>query len=190
MLWGGNPRIIGTTYKLCRTNWGEDLRNPTCGYGIFCYLAVFGTVSRILDICDAIFSGHIDISIENMFEISRYLYHAIYRYHALYHDIDTILHVNIHLSQEMTYMFVRVEIKAWNKRISIRTDSRKRLAACVLRMILLIVGCINANQFDARGRQGRKLNSEHFFSFREIKTKASTVVGKGEECVPCDPGYE
>ena len=22
------------------------------------------------------------------------------------------------------------------------------------------------------------------------KTKASTVVGKGEECVPCDPGYE
>ena len=48
---------------------------------------------------------------------------------------------------------------------------------------------MNAYHFDARGRQGRTLNSEHFF-FLSIKTKASTVVGKGEDCVPCDPGYE
>ena len=47
---------------------------------------------------------------------------------------------------------------------------------------------MNAHQFDARGRQGRKLNYERF-SFA-IKTKASTVVGKGEVCVPCDPEYE
>ena len=40
-----------------------------------------------------------------------------------------------------------------------------------------------------RGRQGMKLNSEHFF-FLAIKTKACSVVGKGEESVPCDPGYE
>ena len=26
--------------------------------------------------------------------------------------------------------------------------------------------------------------------FLAIKTKARSVVGKGEECVPCDPGYE
>ena len=51
-----------------------------------------------------------------------------------------------------------------------------------------LVGCMNAHQFDARGRQGRKLNSEHLFFSR--LTKARAVVGKGEECVPCDPGYE
>ena len=76
-------------------------------------------------------------------------------------------------------------IKAWNKSISIRTDRRKRLAACVPRIIL--VGCMNAHQFDARGRQESKPKSDFFFA---PKAKASTVVGKGEECVPCDPGYE
>ena len=30
----------------------------------------------------------------------------------------------------------------------------------------------------------------NFFFFATKTTKASTVVGKGEECVPCDPGYE
>ena len=69
-----------------------------------------------------------------------------------------------------------------------RTNRRKRLAASVLRSIL--VGCMNANQFNARGRQGREPNSELFFFFATETTKASTVVGKGEECVPCDPGYE
>ena len=61
---------------------------------------------------------------------------------------------------------------------------------------------MKAHQFDARGRQGRKPNSDSFFFSRlkrrqaryffffETKTKASTVVRKGEECVPCDPGYE
>ena len=88
----------------------------------------------------------------------------------------------------MTYVFVRVQIKAWNKSISIRTDQNKRLAACVLRVIL--VGFINAHQFDARGRQGRKPNSEPFFFFATKTTKASTVAGNGEKCVPCDPGYE
>ena len=67
-----------------------------------------------------------------------------------------------------------------------QTDRRKRLAACVLR--ILLVGCMNAHQFDARGRRVRKLNSEHFFFAN--KAKARTVVGKGEECVPCNPGYE
>ena len=47
---------------------------------------------------------------------------------------------------------------------------------------------MNANQFDAKGRQGRNLNSV-FFS-REIITKASRVAGKGEECVPCGSRYE
>ena len=28
------------------------------------------------------------------------------------------------------------------------------------------------------------------FLYFATKTKASTVVGKGEVCVPCDPGYE
>ena len=46
---------------------------------------------------------------------------------------------------------------------------------------------MNAHQFDARGRQESKPKSDFFFA---PKAKASTVVGKGEECVPCDPGYE
>ena len=46
---------------------------------------------------------------------------------------------------------------------------------------------MNAHQFDERERQGRKPNSDFFFA---TKMKASTVVGKGEEFVLCDPGYE
>ena len=87
----------------------------------------------------------------------------------------------------MTDVFVRVGIKAWNKSISIRTDRRKHLAACVLRIML--VGCMNAHQFDARGRQGRKTYFWTFI-FPAIRTEARTAVGKGEQCVPCDPGYE
>ena len=148
---------------------------------------MFGIVSRILDVSCDIFGVYRseyreyarDISIPISCDIS--------------HDIDTILHVNLHptrsrLSQEMTYVFVRVEINVWNKNISsIWTDRRKRLAACVLR--ILLVGCMNAHQFDARGRHGRQLNSEHIFLLA-IKTKASTVLGKGEECVPCDLGCQ
>ena len=47
---------------------------------------------------------------------------------------------------------------------------------------------MNAHQFDARERQGRKPNSELLFF--ATKTKVSIVVGNGEERVPCDPGYE
>ena len=50
-----------------------------------------------------------------------------------------------------------------------KTDRRKRLATCVLRTIL--VGCMNAHQCDAIGRQGKKLHYEHLF-FLAIKTKA------------------
>ena len=35
-----------------------------------------------------------------------------------------------------------------------------------------------------------KRRQARYFFFFETKTKASTVVRKGEECVPCDPGYE
>ena len=48
---------------------------------------------------------------------------------------------------------------------------------------------MNAHQFDARDAKEGNLILNFFFFATKTK-KASTVVGKGEECVPCDPEYE
>ena len=57
----------------------------------------------------------------------------------------------------------------------IQTDRRKRLAAYVL--LIILVGCMNAHQLGARGRQGRKLNSKHFFCSRVNEG----TLGSGKE---------
>ena len=122
-----------------------------------------------------------------MFGISRYRQHAIYGMISIRYDMYLVLytHEDYEKKSRTRYVFVRAEIKAWNKSISIRIDRRKRLAAWLVRMML--VGCMNAHQFDAKGRQGRKPISEG--GFFATKTKASRVMSKGQ-CVPHDPEYE
>ena len=120
-----------------------------------------------------IYSGYLDT--DTMRYIAWYRYHIICKYTPKQVDFQTKWRV-----------FVRVKIKAWSKSVSIQTDRRKRLAACTLRIVL--VGCMSVNQLDSKWRQRRNLFLNIFFL--TIKTKASTVVAKGEEWVPCDPGYE
>ena len=87
-------------------------------------------------------------------------------------NFDMVQHVSIHHK----YIIRRYGV-------CVRSGKTISLAACVLRVIL--VGCMNAHQFDSRGRQGRKRNSEK--CFLAIRTKARTVLWKGEECVQCAP---
>ena len=96
-----------------------------------------------------IYSGCLDT--DTMRYIAWYRYHIICKYTPKQVDFQTKWRV-----------FVRVKIKAWSKSVSIQTDRRKRLAACVLRIIL--VGCINAHQFGATGRTGGNLILTFFLS--------------------------
>ena len=108
------------------------------------------------------FSGYIDIDIDNLY---------------MWYHIDIMRYMSGRLSEGITCVFLRVGIQAWNKRISIQTDRRKRLAACALRIIR--VGWVNAQKLDARACQGRKFNSDFFF-FLAMKTKARSIIDNGE----------
>ena len=111
-----------------------------------------------------IYSGYLDT--DTMRYIAWYRYHIICKYTPKQVDFQTKWRV-----------FVRVKIKAWSKSVSIQTDRRKRLAACVLRNML--VGCRSVNQFDSKWRQRRKLISEQFFSRDQNEGKHGSGEGRG-----------
>ena len=165
MLWVEKiPRTIGTTaavYAVCN-QLGGIFAYPRV-WVRNCLLVVFGIVSRIPNIsCDIfgiyrsmstsiIFSGYLDADIMRCIEWYRYDTTSKYTPQVDYQKVWRVCSFG---SRDV----------AWNKASVYKIDLRKYLAACVLRIPLL--GCMKAHQFDARRRQGRKLNHEHLFFSR------------------------
>ena len=125
----------------------------------------------------AIFSRYIDINVENIFGTSRYRHHAIFR------DIDT-LHVNIHHKQCISMY----DVCSYGSTAKPETKASiyKVTAESAPRIILCLVGCMDTSSTQVDAREGNfKTNPEHVTcNFTRL---ARTVVGKEEECLPCDP---
>ena len=191
--------------KLYITNWGEDLRTPIPGLWVRIFLlVVFGIVSRILDISCDIFGRYRcqyreyvwDISIPISCDIS--------------HDIDTIPHVNMKTTQCGEFVFLcsivsiscdicwvdyqtvwcvcsfgsRSKPETKSSVYKLPAESASRPACCVL---YWWVAWIHTRSTQGDAWEG---NLSLNIFFLAIETKARSVMGKGEECVPCDPGYE
>ena len=106
-----------------------------------------------------------NISISTSITFSGYLDTDIMRYVEWYRDDTTCKY-----TPQVDYHKVSRVCSFESRDISLKQNHQytnwpqKAPRSCVLRITLL--GCMNAHQFDTRGRQGRKLNSEHWLFSR------------------------
>ena len=134
----------------------------------------------------AIFSRCIDINVENIFGLSRYGYHAMYRM------ISTRYFTKI-CTTRSTVSAVALCQHVWRvcsyrsiSKPETKTSVYKLTAESAPRIILCLVGCMDTSSTQVDAREGNfKTNPEHVTcNFTRL---ARTVVGKEEECLPCDP---
>ena len=122
-----------------------------------------------------------------MFGISRYRYHAIYRMISIRCDMYYIYTATRSIIRRNDVCVRSGRDQSLKQKLQYTNWPQKALRS--LRAAFYIGRFHERTPVRHKGTRGKETEFCFFF-FATKTTKTSKVVGKGEECVPCDPGYE